>query len=182
MFMVVIGTFAWQSVVILRRIPRTDALVMLLVTVVTVMTDLAIAVVVGVIVSALAYAWNNAIRIHARETLTPEGAKIYAIEGPLFFGSTEGFAAFFDPRGDPDLVIVDFMESRIVDQSALQAIEALASRYQAAGKTLQLRHLSHDCHRLLKRAGQLMVDSDDDPQYGVAVDYAVKTGILGRGH
>ena len=74
------------------------------------------------------------------------------------------------------------MESRLVDQSALQAIEALASRYQAAGKTLQLRHLSHDCHRLLKRAGQLMVDSDDDPQYGVAVDYAVKTGILGGGH
>jgi len=182
MFMVVVGTFAWQSVVILRRIPRTDALVMILVTIVTVMTDLAIAVVVGVVVSALAYAWNNAARIHAREAVTPEGAKVYAIEGPLFFGSTEGFAAFFDPQGDPDLVIVDFMESRIVDQSALQAIEALASRYQAAGKTLQLRHLSHDCHRLLKRAGQLMVDSDDDPQYGVAVDYAVKTGILGGGH
>jgi SulP family sulfate permease len=182
MFMVVIGTFAWQSLVILRRIPRTDALVMFLVTIVTVMTDLAIAVIVGVIVSALAYAWNNATRIHARKTVTPEGAKIYAIEGPLFFGSTEGFAAFFDPSGDPDVVIVDFMESRIVDQSALQAIEALASRYQAAGKTLQLRHLSQDCHRLLKRAGQLMVDSDDDPHYGVAVDYAVKTGILGGGH
>jgi sulfate permease, SulP family len=182
MFMVVIGTFAWQSVTILRRIPLTDALVMVLVTIVTVMTDLAIAVVVGVIVSALAYAWNNATRIHARIEETPEGGKVYQIEGPLFFGSTEGFAAFFDPRNDPDLVIVDFLDSRVVDQSALQAIEALASRYEAVGKTLQLRHLSHDCHQLLKRAGQLMVDSDDDPHYGIAVDYSIKTGILGGGH
>jgi SulP family sulfate permease len=77
---------------------------------------------------------------------------------------------------------VDFMYSRIVDQSALQAIEDLASKYEAQGKTLQLRHLSHDCHQLLHRAGQLMIDSDDDPEYGVAVDYAVKTGIMGRGH
>jgi len=155
-----------------------------------VMTDLAFAVVVGVIVSALAYAWNNATRIHARIEETseggpdgaPEGAKVYQIEGPLFFGSTEGFAAFFDPRNDPDLVIVDFLDSRVVDQSALQAIEALARRYEAVGKTLQLRHLSHDCHQLLNRAGQLMVDSDDDPHYGIAVDYSIKTGILGGGH
>ena len=182
MFMVVIGTFAWQSVTILRRIPLTDALVMVLVTIVTVLTDLAIAVIVGVIVSALAYAWNNATRIHASTEETAEGGKVYQIEGPLFFGSTDGFAEFFDPKNDPDLVIVDFMDSRVVDQSALQAIEALASRYQAVGKTLQLRHLSHDCHQLLKRAGQLMIDSDDDPHYGIAVDYFVKTGILGGGH
>ena len=88
----------------------------------------------------------------------------------------------FDPRLDPEVVIVDFMNSRVVDQSALQAIEKLASRYQARGKTLQLRHLSRDCHRLLNRAGQLMVDSDDDPDYGVAVDYSIKTGILSGGH
>ena len=182
MFMVVIGTFAWQSLTILRRIPLTDAAVMILVTIVTVWHDLAIAVIVGVIVSALAYAWSNATRIHARTETNDEGAKVYQIEGPLFFGSTNGFAAFFDPRNDPDAVIVDFMESRVVDQSALQAIEALASKYEAEGKTLQLRHLSHDCHQLLKRAGQLMVDSDDDPHYGVAVDYEVKTGILGGGH
>ncbi len=182
MFMVVLGTFAWQSITVLRRIPLTDALVMILVTIVTVASDLAIAVVVGVIVSALAYAWNNATRIHARSEITEDGAKVYRIEGPLFFGSTEGFAAFFDPQGDPTTVIVDFLESRVVDQSALQAIEALASKYEAAGKALQLRHLSQDCHKLLNRAGQLMVDSYDDPHYGVAVDYNIKTGILGGGH
>ncbi len=182
MFMVVIGTFAWQSIKILRLIPLTDAMVMVLVTVVTVMSDLAIAVVVGVIVSALAYAWNNATRIHAQTTFTPEGARVYQIEGPLFFGSIEGFSEIFSPKDDPDLVIVDFLNSRVVDQSALQAVEALASKYQAMGKTLQLRHLSRDCHQLLNRAGQLIVDSDDDPSYGIAVDYSIKTGILGAGH
>jgi SulP family sulfate permease len=182
MFMVVIGTFAWQSLRILRRIPLTDALVMGLVTAVTVMSDLAIAVIVGVIVSALAYAWSNATRIHATTDVNPEGAKVYQIEGPLFFGSADGFAELFDQQNDPDLVIVDFLNSRVVDQSALQAIEALASKYEAAGKSLQLRHLSHDCHRLLNRAGQLMVDSDDDPNYGLAVDYSIKTGMLGGAH
>jgi SulP family sulfate permease len=179
MFMIVIGTFAWQSLTILRRIPLTDALVMRLVTVVTVMSDLAIAVIVGVIVSALAYAWNNATRIHGVASQTPEGERIYQINGPLFFGSTAGFAEIFDPQNDPNVVIIDFMDSRVVDQSALQAIEALAAKYEARGKTLQLRHLSRDCHRLLNRAGQLMIDSDDDPNYGLAVEYAVKTGNLG---
>jgi len=182
MFMVVIGTFAWQSLAILRRIPLTDALVMILVSVVTVMTDLAIAVIVGVVVSALAYAWNNATRIHARKTIDPDGAKIYEIEGPLFFGSTDGFSELFSPQDDPDRVIVDFMNSRVADQSALQAIEDLASKYQARGKELQLRHLSRDCHKLLNRAGQLVVDADDDPDYGLAVDYSVKTGIFSGGH
>jgi len=182
MLMVVIGTFAWQSLIILRRIPLTDALVMGLVTVVTVVSDLAIAVVVGVIVSALAYAWTNAKRIRATTYKTPEGGKVYQIEGPLFFGSTDGFAEIFNPKGDPGLVIVDFMNSRVADQSALQAIEALAMKYNALGKTLQLRHLSRDCHQLLSRAGQLMLDSDDDPNYGVAVDYFVKTGKMGGAH
>jgi len=182
MFMVVIGTFAWQSITILRKIPKTDAFVMLLVTAVTVISDLAVAVIVGVIVSALAYAWNNAKRIHARTTTAPSGAKVYGIEGPLFFGSVDGFAEIFDPAGDPDHVIVDFMNSRVVDQSALQAIEAMATKYETAGKVLQLRHLSQDCHRLLNRAGQLIVDADDDPDYGIAVDYDVKTGSLGGGH
>jgi len=182
MFMVVIGTFAWQSLKILRKIPPTDAAVMVLVTVTTVMTDLAIAVVVGVIVSALAYAWNNATRIRAVVRTTPEGAKVYEIEGPLFFGSADGFAELFDPRGDPAAVTVDFLRSRVVDQSALQAIEALAARYEAQGKRLTLRHLSHDCHRLLNRAGQLVVEEDDDPEYGLAVDYSVRTGMLGGDH
>jgi len=141
-----------------------------------------VAVVVGVIVSALVYAWNNARRIHANTEILADGSKVYKIEGPLFFGSTDGFAEIFDVKGDPDLVIVDFMNSRVVDQSALQAVEVLASKYEALGKQVQLRHLSRDCHRLLNRAGQLMVDSDDDPTYGVAVDYSVKTGILSGGH
>jgi SulP family sulfate permease len=182
MFMVVIGTFAWQSLVILRRIPLTDALVMGLVTVVTVISDLAVAVIVGVIVSALAYAWNNATRIHASTQETPEGGKIYLIEGPLFFGSVEGFSEIFDPQNDPDHVIVDFDNSRIVDQSALQAVEDLAQKYEELGKTIQLRHLSRDCHQLLDRAGQLIEKSEDDPNYGLAVDYAVKTGIFGNRH
>ena len=181
MFMVVIGTFAWNSLRILFRVPLTDAFVIVLVTVVTVYEDLAVAVVVGVIVSALAYAWNNARRIHARSYTTPEGAKVYQVQGPLFFGSAEGFAEIFNVAEDPQTVIVDFADSRVVDQSALQAIEAMATKYEAAGKRLQLRHLSRDCHRLLSKAGHLMVDSDDDPDYALAVDYHVRTGILG-GH
>ncbi len=181
MFMVVIGTFAWNSLAILRRVPRMDAFVIVLVTVVTVLTDLATAVVVGVIVSALAYAWQNATRIHAHVD-EEDGARVYRIQGPLFFGSVEGFLELFDPSADPDLVIVDFADSRVADQSALSAIEALAARYEAAGKRLQLRHLSRDCHRLLKRAGQLMIDSDDDPDYAIAADYAVRTGALSAGH
>jgi sulfate permease, SulP family len=182
MFMVVIGTFAWNSLTILRKVPLTDAMVIVLVTAVTVKYDLAIAVVVGVIVSALAYSWNNAKRIHATTRIADTGARVYSIEGPLFFGSAEGFAELFDVEGDPDTVIVDFDQSRVVDQSALQAIETLAGKYQAAGKTLQLRHLSRDCHRLLTKAGHLMIDSDDDPEYMVAVDYDVRTGVLGAGH
>jgi len=180
MFMVVIGTFAWNSLRILRKVPRMDAFVTILVTIVTVWTDLATAVVVGVIVSALAYSWNNAKRIYAVEN-TEDGAKVYAVQGPLFFGSADGFAELFDVRNDPDLVIIDFANSRVVDQSALQAIEAIAGKYEEAGKRIQLRHLSHDCHQLLSKAGHLIVDSDDDPDYELAVDYSVRTGVLG-GH
>jgi SulP family sulfate permease len=182
MFMVVIGTFAWQSLTILTRIPRSDAFVILLVTGVTVYADLAVAVVVGVIVSALVYAWNAASRIHARRQTGEDGRLVYRIEGPLFFGSAAGFGELFEVETDPDRVVVDFAESRVVDQSALQAIEDVAAKYEAAGKRLELRHLSRDCHRLLARAGQLMVDSDDDPAYGLAVDYRVRTGQLGGSH
>ena len=183
MFMVVIGTFAWNSFKILLKVPMMDAFVIVLVTVVTVMEDLAVAVVVGVIVSALAYAWNNAKRIHAltRDSETEEGAKVYEIQGPLFFGSSEGFVELFDVANDPETVIVDFADSRVVDQSALQAIENIAAKYEAAGKRVMLRHLSRDCHKLLTKAGHLMVDSDDDPDYELVVDYSVRTGILG-GH
>ncbi|MBT2130683.1 SulP family inorganic anion transporter [Aliiroseovarius lamellibrachiae] len=178
MFMVVIGTFAWNSIRILTRVPRLDAFVILLVTAVTVYEDLAVAVVVGVIVSALAFAWQNASHIHAR-TRVEGDRKVYEIDGPLFFGSVEGFIELFDVANDPDAIVIEFADSRVVDQSALQAIEAIAIKYEAAGKKIQLRHLSRDCHQLLTKAGHLMVDSDDDPDYEVAADYSVKTGILG---
>ncbi len=181
MFMVVIGTFAWQSLTIMRRIPMIDAFVIILVTVVTVWHDLAVAVIVGVIVSALAYAWNAARRINANSHIDGE-TKIYKLEGPLFFGSIEGFSELFTVKDDPDTVIVDFAASRVVDQSALQAIEALAAKYTDAGKTLRLRHLTRDCHKLLNRAGQLIIDSDDDPEYQIAADYGVKLGRFSGGH
>ena len=182
MFMVVIGTFAWNSFKILRKVPYTDAFVTILVTIVTVISDLAVAVVVGVIVSALAYAWNNARRIHAHTEISENGAKIYRIQGPLFFGSSDGFLELFDIQNDPNEVIIEFSDSRVVDQSALQAIEAVAGKYELANKRIQLRHLSRDCHSLLTKAGHLVIDSDDDPDYALAVNYSVKTGILDGGH
>lgn len=182
MFMVVIGTFAWQSFRIMRRIPRFDAFVIILVTGVTVYHDLAFAVMIGVIVSALAYAWNNARRIEANIEDTQEGVRIYHINGPLFFGSTDGFSELFDPENDPDIVIVDFIQSRVVDQSALQAIEDTAQKYTDEGKSLQLRHLSKDCRVLLTNSGQLTVGSDNDPSYGVAADYKIRTGRMSGGH
>ncbi|MDA9208432.1 SulP family inorganic anion transporter, partial [Octadecabacter sp.] len=181
MFMVVIGTFAWNSFKIMTKVPLTDAFVIVLVTVVTVMTDLATAVVVGVIVSALAYAWSNAKRIYASTDITSDGAKVYKINGPLFFGSADGFVELFEVSDDPKSVIIDFEGSRVADQSALQAIENVAAKYEEQGKAIQLRHLTRDCHSLLSKAGHLVVDSDDDPDYEIAVDYSVRTGIIG-GH
>ena len=180
MFMVVIGTFAWNSINMLFRVPRSDALIIILVTAVTVVEDLAVAVVVGVIISALVYAWTTASRVHAvtRSSRTEEGAKVYEIEGPLFFGSATTFSELFDPVTDPSVVIVDFQKSRVVDQSALQAIEDIAEKYSKADKTIKLRHLSKDCHSLLAKSGQLIVDSDDDPDYGLAVDYNIKVGAF----
>ena len=184
MFMVVIGTFAWNSFRLMLKVPRADALVIVLVTVVTVMEDLAVAVVVGVIVSALVYAWNAASRIQAsaRPSVTEKGARVYEIDGPLFFGSATSFGELFNPETDPDVVILDFKRSRVVDQSALQAIEDVAGKYAATGRKVMLRHLSRDCHKLLNKSGQLIVDSEDDPEYGLAVDYDIRTGALGGAH
>jgi SulP family sulfate permease len=180
MFMVVIGTFAWRSILILRKVPKSDAFVTILVTAVTVATDLATAVIVGVIFASLTYAWHAAKHIKAKSTLSKDGqTKVYELEGPLFFGSCEGFSEIFDPSNDPISVIVDFAKSRVVDQSAIQSIEALSTKYEALDKTVQLRHLSRDCHALLSKAGHLIIDSDDDPNYAVAADYGVKTGIFG---
>ena len=182
MFMVVIGTFAWNSLKLLFVVPKSDALVIILVTLVTVLEDLAIAVIVGVIFSALVFAWKSASRIRANEraSITEKNAKVYEIEGPLFFSSTNSFLELFKPSMDPELVIIDFANSKVIDKSALKAIEDIAEKYSNLGKKVKLRHLSKDCHRLLSRTGQLIVDSDDDPDYGLAVDYDIKLGIFGK--
>jgi SulP family sulfate permease len=184
MFMVVIGTFAWNSIQILLRVPRADAFVIILVTGVTVAQDLAVAVIVGVIISALVYAWNAARRIQAstRPSVRENSALVYDIRGPLFFGSATSFIELFDIDNDPDIIILDFAGSRVVDQSALQAIEDIANKYAAAGKQIKLRHISRDCHRLLSRSGQIIINSDDDPEYGLAVDYQIKVGAMGGRH
>jgi SulP family sulfate permease len=145
MFMVVIGTFAWSSITLITKIPKADALVIVLVTVVTVLEDLAVAVLVGVIVSALVFAWNSAIRIRAveRPSIRTKGAKVYDIEGPLFFGSVESFVEIFRPDDDPKTVILDFAKSKVVDQSALKAIEDIAEKYQSSGREVKLRHFSN---------------------------------------
>ena len=171
MFIVVIGTFEWSSFRVLRKVPRSDAMVLVLVSAVTVATDLAVAVVVGVIVSALVFAWEHAkyIRIEAQED--HKGSTVYAVTGPLFFGSATSFLERFDPAQDNDDVVIDFARSRVADHSGLEAIDTLADRYLSAGKTLHLVHLSKDCRKLLRRAGSLVeVNVIEDPKYFVADD------------
>ncbi len=182
MFMVVIGTFAWNTFRIMRVVPLHATYVMLLVTVVTVWQDLAVAVVVGVIASALRYSWENAKRIQAHIETNEDGDKVYQIEGPLFFGSASTFVELFDPENDPDLVIIDFADSRVADQSALSSIEAVSAAYEDVGKSIRLRHLSKDCHSLLTRTGLLFDEADDDPDYQVATDYSVRVGLFEGAH
>jgi SulP family sulfate permease len=171
MFMVVLGTFEWSSLRIMGKIPRTDAFVLVLVSAVTVATDLAIAVVVGVIVSALAFAWEHARHINVKTYLDANGSRVYELNGPLFFGSVKNFLELFDPENDPGDVIIEFQNSRVADHSAIEAIDNLADKYIQAGKTLHLRHLSSDCRQLLKKAGDLVeVNVLEDPRYYVAND------------
>jgi len=172
MFMVVIGTFAWNSLKLMGKIPRHDIFVIIFVTGITVAYDLAVAVVAGVIISALVFAWETAKRTYATKTIDENGSKIYKLSGPLFFGSVASFSELFDLTNDPDDVIVDFLDSRVLDHSGLQAIDALAVKYEAAGKKLHLRHLSADCRRLLSKARKIVeVSVIKDPAYGIAVDY-----------
>ncbi len=170
MFMVVLGTFEWSSFRILRKIPKSDAFVLILVSGVTVATDLAIAVVVGVIVSALVFAWEHAK--HIRVVTSTEGeTKVYRLHGPIFFGSVNNFLGLFDPKNDPDDVVIEFQYSRVADHSGLEAIDTLAERYINAGKKLHLRHLSPECQKLLRKAGSLVeINATEDPKYRVATD------------
>ena len=171
MFIVVIGTFEWSSLRIMGKVPKHDAFVLILVSAVTVATDLAMAVVVGVIVSALVFAWEHAKHINVKTYDNKYGIRIYELNGPLFFGSVNHFRDLFDPENDPQEVIIEFQNSRVADHSAIEAIDNLAEKYIKAGKTLHLRHLSQECTELLTKAGDLVeVNLMEDPKYHVADD------------
>ncbi|GGH39684.1 sulfate permease [Mangrovimonas yunxiaonensis] len=172
MFMVVIGTFAWSSFRIVNKIPRSDLFVLVLVSGLTVIFDLAVAVIAGVIISALVFAWENAKRIRARKRFKTDGTKVYEIWGPLFFGSVKAFNEKFDVKQDPDKVEIDFIESRVSDHSALEAIFNLVEKYEAVGKKITLKHLSEDCKVLLYKASpkfkDVIEEAIDDPRYHLA--------------
>ncbi|MBZ9630392.1 SulP family inorganic anion transporter [Salegentibacter sp. LM13S] len=172
MIMVAIGTFEWASLKTLNKMPKSDILVMVLVTVVTiVLHNLALAVLVGVIIAALVFAWDNAKRIRARKRIDEEGVKHYEIYGPLFFGSVQAFSDKFDVLNDPEEVVIDFSESRVVDMSGIEALNKLTERYKKQGKKLHLKYLSGDCRRLLSNADAIIeVNIIEDPDYKVATD------------
>ena len=172
MIMVAIGTFEWASLRTFNRMPKSDVFVIVVVTMVTVIVgNLALAVFVGVIISALVFAWDNAKRIRARKHIDEDGVKHYEIYGPLFFGSTQVFNEKFDVLNDPKEVVIDFKESRVVDMSAIEALNKLTERYMKVGKKVQLRHLSKDCQRLLKNADEIIqVNVLEDPTYKLPLD------------
>jgi SulP family sulfate permease len=172
MIMVAIGTFEWASLKTLNKMPKSDILVMVLVTLVTiVLHNLALAVIVGVIIAALVFAWDNAKRIRARKSVDAEGVKHYEIYGPLFFGSVAAFNDKFDVMNDPEEVIIDFQESRVVDMSAIEALNKITERYLKVGKKVHLKHLSPDCRRLLKNADKIIdVNVIEVPSYKLVVD------------
>lgn len=172
MMMVAVGTFEWASFRIINKMPKQDIFVGVLVAIITIfLHNLALAVLIGVIISALVFAWESAKRIRARKYVDENGVKHYEIYGPLFFASVAAFNEKFDVSGDPSYVVVDFKDSRIADMSAIEAVNKLTERYRAAGKRLQLKHLSDDCRRLLKNAEAVIdVDLLDDPVYKVAGD------------
>lgn len=172
MFMVAIGTFEWASFKTFKKMPNSDVVVMVLVTLITAIThNLAVAVLLGVIISALAYSWENAKRIRARKYVDAQGVKHYEIYGPLFFGSTTLFAQKFDVHNDPEEVIIDFKESRVADMSGIEALNKITERYKKTGKKVHLKHLSKDCIRLLKNAEDIIeVNVLEDPTYKVVVD------------
>ena len=174
MFMVVIGTFAWSSFRIMNKIPKSDVFVLILVSSLTVIFDLAFAVIAGVIVSALVFAWENARKIRARKRIKDDGTKVYEIWGPLFFGSIATFNEKFDVKNDPESVEIDFVEARVSDHSAIEAIFALVEKYQAEGKNIKLKHLSKDCKILLYKASPIFTgiieEGIDDPRYHLAAN------------
>ena len=176
MIMVAIGTFEWASLRTFNRMPKSDVFVIVVVTLVTVfLGNLALAVIVGVIISALVFAWDNAKRIRARKHIDEHGVKHYEIYGPLFFGSVATFNEKFDVLNDPDEVVIDFKESRVSDMSAIEALNKITERYLKVGKKVQLKHLSKDCQRLLKNADKIIeVNVLEDPTYKLPLDRGKK--------
>lgn len=172
MIMVAIGTFEWASFRIINKMPKQDVVVGMLVAAITIfLHNLALAVLIGVILSALVFAWESAKRIRARKFVDQHGVKHYEIFGPLFFASVTAFNEKFDVASDPAEVVIDFAESRIADMSAIEAVNKLTERYRAAGKKLHLKHLSEDCRKLLKNAEAVIdVNLLDDPNYQVATE------------
>lgn len=172
MIMVSIGTFEWASLKTFGKMPVMDVLVMVIVALVTVLLhNLALAVLIGVVISALVFAWENATRIRARKHIDEKGVKYYEIYGPLFFGSVQAFGDKFDVKNDPDEVVIDFQESRVADMSGIEALNRLTERYLQAGKKIHLKHLSQDCRRLLANADTLIdVNIIEDPSYKVISD------------
>ena len=172
MIMVAIGTFEWSSLRTFNKMPKSDIFVMITVTLVTVfLHNLALAVILGVVIAALVFAWDNAKRIRARKSIDAQGVKYYEIYGPLFFGSITAFNEKFDVVNDPQEVIIDFKESRVVDVSAIEALNKITERYLKMEKKLHLRHLSKDCQILLKNADKIIdINVLEDPNYKVVVD------------
>jgi len=170
MFMVSIGTFEWGSIGRIKYMPRSDATVLILVTVITIMFDLAIAVISGVIISALVFAWKHA-RIYAKETMEADGTKVYELDGPLFFGSSKSFMDIFDLKNDSPKVVIDFKNARVMDITGVEAIDTLIKKYEESGRNILLRHLSKDCKAILKNAGPYCTYEEDDPTYKVAFNY-----------
>jgi SulP family sulfate permease len=172
MMMVAIGTFEWASFRIINRMPKHDILVLITVALITVVLhNLALAVLIGVVISALVFAWESAKRIRARKYIDEKGVKYYEIYGPLFFGSTTAFSEKFDLANDPDEVVIDFKESKIMDMSAIDAVHKITERYAKVNKTIRLRHLSNNCRQLLQNADAIIdVNILEDPTYKVAVD------------
>ena len=170
MFMVSIGTFEWSSFARITKMPRSDAFVLVTVTSITIVADLAIAVISGVIISALVFAWKHA-KVTARTHREDDGTKIYDFDGPLFFGSVTAFNEQFDLPHDPDVVVLDFKNARVMDISGVEAIDAITKKYLEAGKTIKIRHLSSECKSIMTNAGKFCTYEEDDPKYKVAYDY-----------
>lgn len=168
MFMVSIGTFEFSSVKRLKHMPRSDAFVLITVTIITVLEDLAVAVIAGIIISALVFAWEHA-KIIAR-TKEEDGKKVYELDGPLFFGSVTSFNEQFDVENDPSEVVIDFKDARVMDSSGAEAIDSITDKYKKLGKKLTLRHLSEDCKKALHSAGPFCTYEEDDPTYKVATN------------